>query len=123
MQMIGFNAQQCRDALASYLAEVEELLKLVEEPQSMTPDQVSEAQGLLKNLKSCLKRDNVIRSTCEGDRKMSEVERLHFAPAIHQALVDFHIRTNSKPSREWFSALYNMRITLGHAYAGLQSVP
>lgn len=70
MRMIGFNAQQCRDALASYLAEVEELLKLVEEPQSMTPDQVSEAQGLLKNLKSCLKRDNDLRSTNEGDRTM-----------------------------------------------------
>ncbi len=123
MRTIGFNAQQCRDAVASYLAEVEELLKLVEEPQSMTPDQVSESQGLLKNLKSCLKRDSDLRSTSEGDRKMSEVERLHFAPAIHQALVDFHIRTNSKPSREWFSALYNMRITLGHAHAGLQNIP
>ncbi len=122
MQRIGFSAQQCRDALSSYLDEVEELMELVEKPQSMTQDQVSEAQGLLKNLKACLKRDYELRRTAEGGRKMSEVERRHFAPATGQAYVDFHIRIGSRPSQEWFTALYNMQITLRHALAGLEKV-
>jgi hypothetical protein len=123
MQMIGFSAQQCRDALASYLAEVEELMQLVQDSNSMTIDQVSNAQGLLKNLKTCLKRDFELRQSAEGNRKMTEVERQHFAPAIHQAFADFRIRIGSRPSREWLSALYNMRITLGHAFAGLKDIP
>lgn len=119
MNNIGFNVNECRIGLQSYADEIDELMELVKEVNSMKPDQIEKAKELLANLKSCLKQDCKLRDTNKGREKMSDVEAAIYAPAVHQALVDLGITSNSRPNKEWFSKLYGIQITIRHALESL----
>jgi hypothetical protein len=119
MNNIGFTADQCRKALESYLAEVGELMTLVEKP-SLSPAEVQQAQSQLANLKACLKHDHRLRDTVSGQERMTHVEAAIFAPAVHQAFADLHVRSNSRPDAGWHSNLYDIHVTLSHAIAQLR---
>lgn len=82
MKAIGFSIEDCRNALESYAAEIDELMALVNGAATMTPAKIEEARTQLSNLKSCLKQDYKRRDTKEGRAKMTEVEAAIFAPAV-----------------------------------------
>ena len=120
MRSIGLNADECRKALESYAAEIEELMELVDGADSMSHAQIEEARNQLKNLKECLGRDHKLRDKRRGREQMTQVEASIFAPAVHQALVDLHISAGSRPSGQWFSELYGIQITIKHALGQLE---
>lgn len=119
MKAIGFSIEDCRNALESYAAEIDELMALVNDAATMTPAKVEEARTQLSNLKSCLKQDYKRRDTNDGRAKMTEVEAAIFAPAVHQAFADLHVPVNSRPSEQWFSELYGIQINIHHALDSL----
>ena len=121
MKNIGFNAEECCACLESISAEIEGLVELVKDVDSMTPSQIEKAKTQLANLKSCLKQDYMLRDTNQGREMMTEVEAAIYAPAVQQAFADLRITPNSRPSREWFSDLCSVQITIRHALAMLKN--
>lgn len=119
MKNIGFNSEECRVSLRSYSEEIDELMNLVKDTTLMTPDQIEKAKTQLTNLKTCLKQDCRLRNTDKGLAMMTDVEAAIYAPAVQQAFADLHIRTNSRPNKEWFDELYGIQITIKHALASL----
>lgn len=120
MRNIGFNAEQCRRGLLSYSEEIDELMNLIKDTTSMTSVQIEKARTQLANLKACLKQDCRLRDTNEGLAKMTDVEAAIYAPAVQQAFADLHIKTSSRPSREWFDELYGIQITIKNALVSLE---
>jgi len=119
VKSVGFTASECRTGLQSYLAEVEELMELVENPEAMGPEDIEKARQQLKNLKSCLKRDYDLRSTEKGREAMTAVESAIFHPTVHQAYADLAISAASKPTKQWLSELYDTKVTIDYALENL----
>lgn len=117
MSVYTLSLEECRKSLRSYDAEVEELMALVNDPSTLTPDLIEEARGRLKNLKACLERD---RKRQNSEVSLTHPEQAVYMPAITQARADLLISAASRPSREWFSNLYGVQVTLRHALAQLE---
>lgn len=120
MGPIGFTSDECRKALESYAAEIEDLMKLADGAGTMLPTKIEGARIQLRNLKDCLRRDHQLRGTKDGRAMMTQVEATIFAPAIHQVLADLQVSVSSHPSRQWLSELYGVQITIKNALAELR---
>lgn len=120
MRIIGFNEDGCRANLQCYLGEIEEIMTLVTNPRSMSRAQVQEAQTLLRNLKSCLRRDYKRRDTAKGRAQMTKIEAAFFAPAIEEAYANLGVRVDSRPSQMWVDDLAEMEHTFEYYLRSLK---
>lgn len=104
--------------LSDYVARADELLELLKTPHAIDKNKVRQ---LYTSFKADLTADSKRGSTQRGEASLTEIERMYFQGAVHEAMCRLTAATNSDPvNSRWFDCIYSARIDLDYQLTNLQ---
>jgi hypothetical protein len=107
-------------ALKEYEAEINCLMKMIEDKKFLTPHEKSECQSKFRDLKENLKLAAKIGTVDGVKKELTDYESAYFQPAINSAYISCNVATNSHPIKSnWLSCLYDMNDDITHMLSQL----
>jgi hypothetical protein len=106
MIMPEVEMRSCLAKLDALQAEIKSIEALFGDRQYLLGHDRQVAQTLLAKLKKRLRDEHRHMSTVSGRAALNPTEKAYYAPAVHGAIAEFSVKTNSAPGAKWLSELY-----------------
>lgn len=94
----------------------------VEQNREFNKESYHTARQMLSELKEKLKSEFQPRNLINSERYLSEYEKAFVLPALQQANAKLTVKTNSIPSKIWFSELYEIRSDVKHYFDAISNL-
>lgn len=109
-------AAEVADALAKFIAAIDELCSAVDDERPLSLSEKAELQFKLGQLKSDIKAAAKRGTVHEHSprRPPTFCEYAFFQPAVQKAAANFSLRINTPPGKTWISGLYVVRSNLSY---------
>jgi hypothetical protein len=106
MTMSEVEMRSCLANLDALQAEIKAIEALFGDRQHLLGHDRQVAQALLATLKKRLRDEHGRMSTVKGRAALDPTEKAYYAPAVHEAITELSVKTNSVPDAKWLSELY-----------------